>query len=125
MDSPPNSTQSITTHPVGSRERQDQIHHVCYPGQFFNISAGGAALNCDDMLIAMKCKDLDKETKNLEKKKDTIKKRQCIVREAKKIILEGGPKLKDDYILSIQWKHTEGDKAKRQNRFLEKYVAKL
>ena len=38
---PSTTTTSTTTHPAGSRARQDQMQMARYPGEFFNITSGG------------------------------------------------------------------------------------
>ena len=48
------SSGPIRTFPAGSRERQDQMQKARFPGEYFKITSGGAANNCDNMLIAIK-----------------------------------------------------------------------
>ncbi len=95
---------SRTHHPAGSRGRQDQLEAARFPGEIFNITSGGAANNCDDMLIVLARKKLKSKAKNLEKLKKTSEDRRAIVERAQAYVAAGGPKLKPQFVDCIMWK---------------------
>jgi hypothetical protein len=86
-------------------KRQDAMQKARFPGEFFNITSGGAANNCDDMLIAFARKKLELKASKLKKRKKKMQQREEIVEKAQNIMNErGGPKKKEDYQYCLMWK---------------------
>jgi hypothetical protein len=89
----------------GTRERQELLARSKKAGQFFTITGGGDALNCDDMLIAMERTRMKKKAETLQKLKDELIVREKVVKEAKEIMkTKGGPILRNDFVTCLKWK---------------------
>ena len=77
-------------------------------------------MNCNDMLLSMGRKTIEKEKKKLEKEKDELIKRQVIVSSAMDIVKTGGPTIVKDLKTCIQWKtnkNAQGLKAELEQRW--------
>jgi hypothetical protein len=89
----------------GTRERQELLSRSKKAGQFFTITGGGDALNCDDMLIAMERTRMQKKADKLQKLKDELIVREKVIKEAKEIMkTKGGPILRNDFVTCLKWK---------------------
>lgn len=99
------SRESIRTYP-GSIRRQDLLETAHTAGFFFQFTDGGAAMNCDDMLmLAVEWKMMKKKAEQIERKKDTINRRNAIVEDALSIFAKGGgPDKLPEYKTCIMWK---------------------
>jgi hypothetical protein len=95
---------STLTYP-NTRERQDLLAKANTAGRFFKITGGGAAMNCDDMLIAIERKGMAKKVVQMIKKKKKILARTKVVSKALAIMEAGTPSKNEDLKFCIEWKN--------------------
>ena len=76
-------------------ERRQRIMKASKPGDYFRMGYGGIAYNCDDSIIAIEMKRIEKKKKSLEKRKTSKTKCEKQIDDAKDVIKDRGNALSD------------------------------
>ena len=66
---------------------------ITKPGDYFRMGYDGIAYNCDDCIIAIEMKGIDKKKRSLEKRKKSKTTREKQINDAKDILKEQGNSL--------------------------------
>jgi hypothetical protein len=89
----------------GTRERQNLLQKASRAGEYYRVTNGGAALGCDDMLIAMERSRMADKAKDLEKRRKEIKDKLQTRSRALDILKDGRqPRRIDELKTCIMWK---------------------
>ena len=86
-------------------DRRQRIMKASKPGDYYRIGHGGIAYNCDDCIIAIEMKRIEKKKNALAKRKTSKTKRETQINNAKDVMEKGNKRWTiPDFIKMIRYK---------------------